>query len=43
MIMRHAFLALVLFAAAAGAAELPRVYVEAAETVDASNAKNKAT
>lgn len=35
-------LALMLFASTALAADLPRVYVEAAETVDASNAKNKA-
>ena len=40
--MKSTLLALMLFASTALATDLPRVYVEATETVDASNAKHKA-
>lgn len=40
--MKRTLVALLLFASTAGAAETPRVYIEAAETVDAGNSKDKA-
>jgi hypothetical protein len=40
--MKGILLALFLFVAAPVAAETPRVYIEASETVDASNARDKA-
>ena len=40
--MKSTLLALMLFASTALATDLPRVYVEATETVDASNAEHKA-
>ena len=40
--MKYALVALMLFASTAAAADLPRVYIEAAETVDAGNSQDKA-
>lgn len=40
--MKRIFVALMLFSSIAMAAETPRVYIEASETVDASNSKDKA-
>jgi hypothetical protein len=40
--MKRILVALVLFASPAVAADLPRVYIEASETVDASNSRDKA-
>ena len=40
--MKRTLAALMLFASTAVAAETPRVYIEAAETVDAGNSKDKA-
>ena len=40
--MKYAVVALMLLASTAGAADLPRVYIEASETVDAGNSKDKA-
>lgn len=40
--MKPALVAVMLFASAALAADTPRVYIEATETVDAGNAKDKA-
>lgn len=40
--MKRTLVALTLFASTAVAADTPRVYIEAAETVDAGNAKDKA-
>ena len=40
--MKSTLLALMLFASTALATDLPRVYIEATETVDASNAEHKA-
>ena len=40
--MKRTLVALTLFASTAVAADPPRVYIEAAETVDAGNAKDKA-
>src|SRR2546425_13185711 len=42
MTMKRTLVALTLFASTAVAADTPRVYIEAAETVDAGNAKDKA-
>jgi len=42
MTMKRTLVALTLFASTAVAADPPRVYIEAAETVDAGNAKDKA-
>src|SRR5688572_12872945 len=40
--MKSTLLALILFAPPAFALDMPRVYVEASQTVDASNARDKA-
>jgi hypothetical protein len=40
--MKRLLLSLILFASTAVAAELPRVYIESSETVDASNSRDKA-
>ena len=40
--MKRMLMALLLFASTAAAADTPRVYIEATETVDAGNAKDKA-
>ena len=40
--MKRTFVALLLFASTAVAADTPRVYIEANETVDAGNSKDKA-
>jgi len=40
--MKRILLSLILSASTAGAAELPRVYIESSETVDASNSRDKA-
>jgi hypothetical protein len=40
--MKYTLAALMLFASTAIAADLPRVYIEPSETVDASNARDKA-
>ena len=40
--LAHWLIPLILGASTAAAADLPRVYIEASETVDASNAKDKA-
>jgi hypothetical protein len=40
--MKRILVSLMLFASTAVASDLPRVYIEASETVDASNSKDKA-
>ena len=40
--MKRTLVALMLFASTAMAADMPRVYIEATETVDAGNSKDKA-